>query len=87
MSLQQRIRSAGDRQAAAETQQLHPVGTAATPMVMPMSLVTYAPVADYPTHGTLTYHTLYPAWNADGGVYTPSLSHRPVPGVRPAGRP
>lgn len=84
--LQKRIRSAGNRQQLAEAE-FHPYGTPATPMVMPMSLVTYAPTPDYPSHGTLTYHTLYPAWNADGGVYTPSLTPRAVPGVRPAGRP
>lgn len=84
--LRARVRSAGNRQQLAQ-QAYHPVGTGATPMVMPMALITYAPVPDYPSHGTLTYHTLYPAWNADGGVYTPSLAPRPVPGPRPAGRP
>jgi hypothetical protein len=43
-----------------------PVGTTATPMVMPMSMVTYHPDPAYPW-GTAAYQDLHPLWAADSG--------------------
>ncbi len=61
----------------------HPVGTGATPMVMPMSEITY--------DGDLaTYGTLHPLVTADGAVI-PSRSPATMAGPRgtvyPAGQP
>jgi hypothetical protein len=45
----------------------HPSGTGATPMVMPMAAVSYAPVQGYPW-GTAAYQDLNPVYSPDGAV-------------------
>jgi hypothetical protein len=58
-----------------------------TPMTMPMSLVTYYPVCNYPwgQSGVLTYQDLHPLWTEDGAVI-PAASNSGWGPVRPAGR-
>jgi hypothetical protein len=62
--------------------------TSATPMDMPMALVSYGPVQAYPWGGsqTLTYEDLQPLWTADGAVI-PAKDNGGWGWVRPAGRP
>lgn len=57
----------------------HPVGTSETPMVMPMSSVTYA-------NGQVLYGTLHPLTTADGAV-VPAAADVTYPSVVPAGQP
>jgi len=59
----------------------HPVGTADTPMVMPMSELTYS-------GNTATYGTLHPLVTADGAtIPARSAGHGYHAEVVPAGRP
>ena len=64
---------------------LHPVGTEATPMVMPMAHVQYG------DDEVALYGTLHPLVTADGAVipaHSQAYVHRPHPApVAPAGRP
>lgn len=57
----------------------HPVGTGDTPMVAPMSMVTYA-------NGTVLYGTLHPLVTADGAT-VPAHADVSYPTVVPAGTP
>jgi hypothetical protein len=66
----------------------------ATPMEMPLALITYRPVQDYPggaaNHpwggvNTLAYQDLQPLWTADGGMI-PAKDNGGWGWVRPAGR-
>lgn len=82
-TLRHRIAGVGAAQAQAMGQ-YHPAGTAATPMLMPVSQVQVsAPVAGYVTIG---YRDLVPLWTADGAAVPAA-----VPGqwgqLRAAGRP
>jgi hypothetical protein len=80
--LKRRIASAGSGSAA-----LAGV-TTATPMEMPMALVTYTPVQNFPwgQSGQLTYQDLHPLWTADGSVI-PAKDNGGWGWVKPAGRP
>jgi hypothetical protein len=66
--------------------------TGATPMEMPMSMITYHPVQGYPGGtghpwpATLAYEDLYPLWTADGGVI-PAQDNVGWGWVHAAGRP
>lgn len=87
--LGRRIRGVGGNQAAAmaETTPAQgplPVGTAATPMVMPVSAVTYSPVQDYPW-GTATYQDLQPVYSPDGALIA-AYDNGSWGNVRAAGR-
>jgi hypothetical protein len=64
---------------------MHPAGTAATPMVMPMSQVTYAPVQGYPW-GAAAYQDLNPVYSPDGALIAAYDSTTSWGGVHPAGR-
>ena len=84
--LKRRISAAGSNQAAA-SQSLAGI-TPATPMEMPMHLVTYTPTCNYPwgQSGQLTYQDLHPLWTSDGGVI-PAADNGGWGWVKPAGRP
>lgn len=60
----------------------------ATPMEMPMALVTYTPVQRFPWghSAQLTYEDLQPMWTADGAVI-PARDNGGWGWVKPAGRP
>jgi hypothetical protein len=91
--LKRRITAVGQNMASASA--LLAGVTGATPMVMPLAMVTYAPVQKYPAGAanhpwpvTLTYEDLQPMWTADGS-YVPAESNsgwgwvKPVPAGRP----
>ena len=63
----------------------HPFGTGATPMVMPLAVVTYSP------DERVLYGTLHPLYTADGAVvpaHSESYFSDPAPApVVPAGKP
>lgn len=61
------------------TPDYHPVGTGATPMLVPSFLVRYA-------GNDVLYGTLHPLVTADGAV-VPASGDVPYPSVVPAGRP
>jgi hypothetical protein len=83
--LQRRIaRAPGNQQAAAAA--YHPAGTSATPMVMPMALITYLPTENYPW-GTAVHEELTPVWAPDGALLaarTPGWWGQDMPLPRPA---
>jgi hypothetical protein len=64
--LTRRVANIGSNQAAAMGD-YHPAGTAATPMEMPLALVTYLPNQAYPW-GTAVYEELTPVWAPDGAL-------------------
>ena len=82
--LARRIRTAPTTHARAMAGQL-PVGTSATPMVMPMSATAYLPVESYPW-GTGTYQDLHPLYTADGAI-VPSYAQGSWGRLYAAGRP
>jgi hypothetical protein len=45
-----------------------PSGTAATPMTMPLSHVSYLPNEKYPWTGTAAYQDMVPLWTPDGAL-------------------
>lgn len=61
------------------TPEYHPYGTGATPMTMPLAIVTYA-------EDTVLYGTAHPLVTADGGVI-PAAADVKYPTVVPAGMP
>ncbi len=64
----------------------HPYGTAATPMLMPTSTVSYTPDPHYPW-GTAVYQDLHPVWAGDsGGQIVAGADNGPSGHVIPAGR-
>lgn len=63
--LQHRIAYAGSNQARAMGS-YHPVGTSATPMVMPLAQVVVSP--SLPGYVTVGYRGVDPIWAPDGGT-------------------
>ena len=82
--LQRRIRQAPSTHTRAMAGQL-PVGTSATPMVMPLAAVSYLPAESYPW-GTATYQDLHPLYTADGAI-VPSYAQGSWGRLYAAGRP
>lgn len=82
--LKKRIQSTGTVSSRAAGQ-YHPHGTPATPMTMPLQLITYARNPGYPW-GTAMSEELTPVWAPDGALVA-ARTNAPPPQLHAAGRP